>query len=171
VGTSATSYHVVRGPRGSPSHPGAQFDTDRCFLVVLFSCAVLFANSGGGILNFVYRTELFPTHLRAGASGLATSVSRIGSILGVLTFPNFVAWWGASAALWCFFAIASLGLVISVWLAPETKNLSLYELNATEFPGTVLTALSPQRNRRQGLANYKFDLVEFPSSGINVLLW
>jgi len=99
------------------------------FLVVLFSCAVLFANSGGGILNFVYPTELFPTHVRASASGLATSVSRIGSILGVLVFPNFVAWWGAGAALWFFFGIAVLGLLISVWLAPETRHMSLEQLN------------------------------------------
>jgi len=110
------------------------------FLVVLFSCAVLFANSGGGILNFVYPTELFPTHVRAGASGLATSVSRIGSILGVLVFPNFVAWWGISAALWFFFVIASLGLIISVWLAPETKHLSLEELNTAENSSTRLTS-------------------------------
>jgi putative MFS transporter len=110
------------------------------FLVVLFSCAVLFANSGGGILNFVYPTELFPTHVRAGASGLATSVSRIGSILGVLVFPNFVAWWGVSAALWFFFVIASLGLIISVWLAPETKHMSLEELNTAENSSTRLTS-------------------------------
>jgi putative MFS transporter len=105
------------------------------FLVLLFSCAVLFANSGGGILNFVYPTELFPTNVRAGASGLATSVSRIGSILGVLVFPNFVAWWGASTALWFFFALASAGLVISVWLAPETRNMSLEQLSVLDGEG------------------------------------
>ena len=105
------------------------------FLIVLFSCAVLFANSGGGILNFVYPTELFPTSVRAGASGLATSVSRIGSMLGVLVFPNFVAWWGASAALWFFFGIAFAGLLISVWLAPETRSMSLEDWNASESAG------------------------------------
>ncbi|WP_250453995.1 MFS transporter [Caballeronia sp. ATUFL_M2_KS44] len=110
------------------------------FLIVLFSCAVLFANSGGGILNFVYPTELFPTNVRAGASGLATSVSRIGSIMGVLVFPNFVAWWGASAALWFFFGIALAGLLISVWLAPETRNMSLEELNALESAGDTNAA-------------------------------
>lgn len=100
------------------------------FLVTLFSCAVLFANSGGGILNFVYPTELFPTDIRAGASGLATGVSRIGSILGVLVFPNFVKWWGGSAALWFFFAVALTGTLISVCLAPETKGKSLEDLEA-----------------------------------------
>jgi putative MFS transporter len=102
------------------------------FLVVLFSIAVLFANSGGGILNFVYPTELFPTSLRATGSGLATSVSRIGSILGVLAFPNLVAAWGNNAALWVFAAVGAAGLLICVFMAPETKNRSLEEINFEE---------------------------------------
>ncbi|WP_244151130.1 MFS transporter [Parageobacillus thermantarcticus] len=106
------------------------------FLVILFSFAVLFANMGGGILNFVYPTELFPTGIRASASGLATSVSRIGSILGILVFPNLVAAWGNSAALWFFAAIGLLGLLISLWLAPETKGRKLEELN-NEFASSL----------------------------------
>ncbi|MFC4619162.1 MFS transporter [Camelliibacillus cellulosilyticus] len=99
------------------------------FLVILFSAAVLFANMGGGILNFVYPTELFPTGIRAGAAGFATSISRIGSVLGTLVFPNFVAWWGNSAALWFFAVIGFCGLVISLALAPETKGKRLEEIN------------------------------------------
>ncbi|RUQ21810.1 MFS transporter [Kocuria sp. HSID16901] len=100
------------------------------FLIVLFSIAVLFSNSGGGILNFVYPTELFPTELRATGSGLATSVSRIGSILGVIAFPNMVAAWGNNVALWVFAAVGLSGLLICVFMAPETKNRSLEEINA-----------------------------------------
>jgi putative MFS transporter len=99
------------------------------FLIALFSVAVLFANSGGGILNFVYPTELFPTSVRATGAGLATSVSRVGSILGVLVFPHFVATWGSNAALWFFAAVGLCGLIICVVLAPETKNKSLEEIN------------------------------------------
>lgn len=102
------------------------------FLIVLFSIAVLFANSGGGILNFVYPTELFPTELRATGSGLATSVSRIGSILGVVAFPNMVAAWGNNAALWVFAAVGLAGLLICLFMAPETKNRGLEEINAEE---------------------------------------
>lgn len=100
------------------------------FLIILFSVAVLFANSGGGILNFVYPTELFPTELRATGSGLATSVSRIGSILGVVAFPNMVAAWGNNTALWVFAAVGLAGLLICVFMAPETKNRGLEEINA-----------------------------------------
>ena len=99
------------------------------FLVILFSGAVLFANMGGGILNFLYPTELFPTSIRAGATGLATSVSRVGSILGILVFPNLVAAWGNSAALWFFAFIGLMGLVICLFLAPETKGMNLEDLN------------------------------------------
>lgn len=108
------------------------------FLVVLFSVSVLFANMGGGILNFVYPTELFPTSLRAGASGFATSVSRIGSILGVLVFPNVVAIWGNSAALGVFAGVALIGLIITYTLAPETKGMKLEDINAEfETAGTI----------------------------------
>lgn len=100
------------------------------FLVALFSVAVLFSNAGGGILNFVYPTELFPTSLRATGAGLATSVSRIGSILGVLVFPNFVALWGSNVALWFFAAVGAAGLIICVTMAPETRQQSLEQINA-----------------------------------------
>ena len=84
---------------------------------------------GGGILNFVYPTELFPTSIRASASGLATAVSRIGSILGILVFPQLVVAWGNSKALWLFAVAGLVGLIISVLLAPETKGKKLEELN------------------------------------------
>jgi len=97
-------------------------------LVALFSMAVLFANMGGGILNFVYPTELYPTGIRATGMGFATSVSRIGSILGVLVFPAMIEVWGQQVALGFFFAVAMVALILCVMLAPETKGRSLEEL-------------------------------------------
>lgn len=102
------------------------------FLVILFSCAVLFSNAGGGILNFVYPTELFPTSIRATAAGLATAVSRIGSILGVVAFPNMITAWGMSPALWIFCGVALTGLAITLVLAPETKNRPLAAVSADD---------------------------------------
>lgn len=95
------------------------------FLVALFSFAVLFANMGGGILNFVYPTELYPTGVRATGMGFATSVSRVGSILGVLVFPGMIAAWGQQVALGFFFAVSLIALIICVAMAPETKGQSL----------------------------------------------
>jgi putative MFS transporter len=98
-------------------------------LVVLFAAAELFANMGPGVLDFVYLTELFPTSLRASGTGLGTAVSRVGAILGIVLFPNLVKDWGLGRALWLFVAAGLLGLVVSVLLAPETKNVNLEDIS------------------------------------------
>ncbi|MCI1223412.1 MFS transporter [Bifidobacterium tibiigranuli] len=122
--TSFTGLTVALTVLAAVTNPSLEF------LIVLFSIAVLFSNSGGGVLNFVYPTELFPTALRATGSGLATSVSRIGSILGVVAFPNMVAAWGNNAALWVFAAVGLTGTLICVFMAPETKGRGLEEISA-----------------------------------------
>ncbi|BCJ30134.1 MFS transporter [Actinocatenispora sera] len=94
-------------------------------IVVLFAIAILFSNMGPGTLDMVYCTELFPTELRAAGTGLGTAVSRVGAILGVLVFPDLVDAWGVGGALWLFVAAGVLGLIVTVVMAPETKNRSL----------------------------------------------
>ncbi|HVA38933.1 MAG TPA: MFS transporter [Candidatus Dormibacteraeota bacterium] len=98
-------------------------------LVILFGLATLFANMGPGVLDFVYPTEIFPTGVRAGATGFATAVSRVGAILSIVVFPGLVHSWGLQSALWLFVAASFLGLVICFFLAPETKGRALEELS------------------------------------------
>lgn len=98
------------------------------FLIALLSITILLANLGPGVLNMVYPNEVFPTRLRGTGVGFAGSVSRIGSILGVLVFPVLVQQWGMAQATWLFAVIAILGLITSVILAPETKGRSMEEL-------------------------------------------
>lgn len=100
-------------------------------IVVLFAVAILFANMGPGTLDMVYCTELFPTELRAAGTGLGTAVSRVGAILGVLVFPNLVDAWGVDSALWLFVGAGLLGLVVTVAMAPETKNRTLEQTTGT----------------------------------------
>ena len=97
------------------------------FLLILFSSAILFGNFAG-ILDFVYATELFPTELRAGASGLGTAVSRIGAILSIVVFPSLVKSLGLQHALWLFAGAGLFGFLVSLIMAPETKNRSLEEI-------------------------------------------
>ena len=98
------------------------------FLIGLLSVTILLANLGPGVLNMVYPNEMFPTRLRGTGVGFAGSMSRIGSILGVLVFPVLVQNWGMSKATWLFAGVATFGLIISIWLAPETKGRSMDEL-------------------------------------------
>lgn len=82
---------------------------------------------GPGILDFVYPTELFPTTVRAGATGLATAVSRVGAIFGITVFPVLTHSWGLSKALLLFELVGIIGFILSTWLAPETKGRVLEE--------------------------------------------
>lgn len=97
-------------------------------LILLLSVTILLANLGPGVLNMVYPNEMFPTRLRGTGVGFAGSVSRIGSILGVLVFPVLVTSWGMGNATWLFAGVAIVGLVVAALLAPETKGRSMEEL-------------------------------------------
>lgn len=103
-------------------------DPTLIFLVVLLAVTILLANLGPGVLNMVYPNEMFPTRLRGSGVGFAGSVSRIGSILGVLVFPVLVQSWGMARATWLFAGVAIIGLVTAFALAPETKGRSMEEL-------------------------------------------
>lgn len=77
-------------------------------LVLLFALAELFANAGPGVLDMVYPNELYPTEVRAAGTGLATAVSRVGAILGIVVFPKLMTSWGLGNALWLFVAAGLL---------------------------------------------------------------
>ncbi|MFP7697154.1 MFS transporter [Trueperella sp. LYQ143] len=98
-------------------------------LIIMLSVTILAANLGPGVLNMVYPNEMFPTRLRGTGVGFAGSVSRIGSILGVLVFPLLVTNWGMNKATWLFAGVAIIGMIISFFLAPETKGRSIAEVD------------------------------------------
>ncbi|WP_460783205.1 MFS transporter [Microbacterium tumbae] len=98
-------------------------------VIVLVGVTMIGGQVGPGTLNLLYPSELFPTALRARAVGLGTAVSRIGSILGVLVFPTLIAAWGLGNALWLFVTLAGLGLLVSIFMAPETKGRSLEDIS------------------------------------------
>ena len=91
-------------------------------ILLLFALAV---GIGPGILEFIYPPELFPSHIRATGAGFANSMSRLGAILGVFVLPTIQSSFGIELLIivYCLFAI--LGLIITVILAPETKNKDL----------------------------------------------
>jgi putative MFS transporter len=109
---------------------GGGGDIPLFIVILLVGVNILAGQVGPGTLNLLYPNELFPTQLRGQAVGLGTAVSRIGSILGVLVFPRMIDAWGSAKALWLFVGLAGLGLLVCIFMAPETKGKSLEELNA-----------------------------------------
>ena len=108
------------------------FVTDGALIFVLFLIFYITEAIGPGSTDFVYPVELFPTEDRATAQGFGTSVSRIGAILGITTFPFIVTAYGFSTSLFFFTGLAVVGLLATVFLGTETKGKTLEEINAEE---------------------------------------
>ncbi len=93
------------------------------------------SEAAGSGLQFVYPNELFPTELRATGMGLATALSRLGAAAGTFVLPSTIEAFGGSGALVIAGGIGVVGLVVSWFMAPETRHLSLSEASAR--PQTV----------------------------------
>jgi putative MFS transporter len=94
-------------------------------LVIGLFAAFQFFEAAASGLQFVYPSELFPTDLRATGVGIATAMSRVGSAASTFLLPAATAGLGIGGTLTVGLVITAIGLVVSVALAPETKNLGL----------------------------------------------
>ncbi|MFF2556448.1 MFS transporter [Nocardia sp. NPDC058058] len=88
-------------------------------------CLYAFFCGGPNVLDWTYPNELFPTHIRATAVGVATSVSRIGAALGTYLLPWSLDHFGMGPTFLAAAALTAVGFGICVWGAPETKGVSL----------------------------------------------
>nr|WP_295970115.1 MFS transporter [uncultured Bacillus sp.] len=96
-----------------------------------------FFSGAPGILQWLYPNELFPTEIRASAVGAAMAFSRIGTVLSTYALPIFMTTYGVGAAMLAGTAISVIGLIVSIAMAPETKNLTLGESSSLELKQKV----------------------------------
>ncbi|BDB98430.1 MFS transporter [Saccharolobus caldissimus] len=96
-------------------------------LLVPYFMSFVALEQWAGAVTLFYPTELFPTSVRSSGQGFATSVSRIGAVLGVTYFPTMTKLLGFSASLLVFGIICTLAFIISLLMAKETKKKSLEE--------------------------------------------
>ncbi|MCL1138205.1 MFS transporter [Shewanella pneumatophori] len=103
------------------------------WLIIGAFATYAFFSGGPGILQWLYPNELFPTEIRASAVGAVMSFSRIGTIISTYALPIFMANYGISPTLLVGAAISLFGLIISVFMAPETKGLTLETTSSAAF--------------------------------------
>ncbi|MGM7723850.1 MFS transporter [Metabacillus sp. Hm71] len=87
-------------------------------------------NTGMGAHTWIYPNELFPTHIRGTAGGFTTGVARIASSVGTFLSPAIMANYGLSTTLYICGAVLFIGFLITLFMAPETKNMSLTEASS-----------------------------------------
>jgi len=79
----------------------------------------LLMNAGPNATTFTLAPILFPTQLRATASGFAAGVAKIGATFGVFVLPILKGKFGVSAVLGMVAAVSVLGVVVTLVFGRE----------------------------------------------------
>ncbi|RQO46110.1 MFS transporter [Rhodococcus sp. KBW08] len=130
---------------GSTLAIGLWQNAPAAYVISLFAIFAL-VSSAMSALDTVYPSELFPTNVRATATGICVSFSRIGAAVGTLLLPVGIAHYGAHGVTLVAAAIASLGLLISIAWAPETAKLTLAQA-AGEAPSDRIQSVDRNQAR------------------------
>ncbi|MBV9720003.1 MAG: MFS transporter [Candidatus Eremiobacteraeota bacterium] len=87
-------------------------------------CFVAYAIGIGAAagLELTYPNELFPTPIRATATGFAAAVSRVGAFVGTFALPWLLGKFGTTLVVGLSCALCALGLILALRWAPETKG-------------------------------------------------
>lgn len=102
-------------------------------IVVVFAFGLYAFFSGGpGFMQWLYPNELFPTEVRASAVGIAIGISRIGTIIGVYGTPFVMENAGVGATMLVAAGLVVFALVLSIFMAPETRGKTLVEASSLD---------------------------------------
>jgi putative MFS transporter len=85
--------------------------------------------SAASNLVYVYLPELFSTDLRASGIGLAIAASRGGSAVSTFLLPIIDANYGVHTSLAACVGVLTLGALICLRWAPETRGIPLGALD------------------------------------------
>jgi len=105
--------------------------------LVVVTLFIVFAafNAGSSVLQWIYPNELFPTEVRATAMGFGTAASRIGAAIGTFLLPLLLASLGIGPTMILASLLCFVGFVMSWFMAPETKGLTLDEASGVGAVG------------------------------------
>lgn len=90
--------------------------------------AVIYS-TGFGPIPFVYIAEAFPLYIRDIGMGCATAISWFFNFILALTWPKLVSSFGSTGAFCWYAGWNIVGFFLVLWFLPETKGLTLEELD------------------------------------------
>lgn len=116
------------------------------FIVILLLFIVFGTfNTAMGAHQWIYPNELFPTNIRGTAMGFITGVTRIASAFGTFIFPSLLAYFGLANTLYMCGGLMFVGFIISLMMAPETKNMSLAEASSIQSNNATIQSALMQK--------------------------
>ena len=86
---------------------------------ILFNLAM---NAGPNATTFTLGPELFPTAVRASASGFAAATAKAGATLGTFLLPQVKAEFGLTGVLALMAAVGALGAIVTAAFAVEVRE-------------------------------------------------
>jgi putative MFS transporter len=117
--------------------------------MALFLALALYAVTSGAcnFIEIIYPNELFPTSVRATATGTVVAISRIGSATSTFLLPLLLASSGVGGVMWLMAAVNVAGLLVTVTLGEETRGRNLTETSGTPtLPGAAPRARAGERS-------------------------
>jgi MFS transporter, PHS family, inorganic phosphate transporter len=100
--------------------------------LIIYGISYFFTEFGPNATTFVYPAELFPVEGRTTGHGIASAAGKLGGFIGVFLFPILLSAGGLFAAESSAAVVSVLGILVTVFMLPETKGKSLEELSAEE---------------------------------------
>jgi sugar porter (SP) family MFS transporter len=106
-------------------------------MVLYIAC---FAFSLGPIM-WLMIAEIYPLKVRGLGSSLATAANWGSNMIVALTFLTLVQWLSASGAFFIYFIISLFGIAFIYFLVPETKSVTLEEIESSLQAGLTFKKL------------------------------
>lgn len=97
-------------------------------LITAAGAALSFFLNGTYAALYAYTPEVFPTHIRATGTGLASAFGRIGSITAPILIGITAASWGFSGVFGLTTAVLAVGVIVTILFAVPTRGRSLEDI-------------------------------------------
>ncbi|MDQ2739510.1 MAG: MFS transporter, partial [Actinomycetota bacterium] len=112
-------------------------------LVLPTLLVLAFVLSAAADLESVYPAEVFPTGIRASGAGVAAAISRIGAAISTFVLPSLIAGTGIGITMLVLALVTVTGTVLSVFLAPETRHVTLTDAASAATGTSRVAGLAP----------------------------
>ena len=91
--------------------------------VVSFMCFELFLNFGPHLMTYVLPAKVYPVEVRGQGTGVATSIGKVGAVLGVFFIPILLKSGGSSLVLIVSIIVMLIGGLITWIFNPDRKTI------------------------------------------------
>jgi len=102
--------------------------------LIIYGISYFFTEFGPNATTFVYPAEIFPVEARTTGHGIAAASGKLGGFIGVFTFPLLMSWHGLLSAELAAACASVVGLIVTIFMLPETKGRTLEELSLAPEP-------------------------------------